>query len=193
MSRVELIPYSKRWADEFRHIATELRAALAGLALGIDHIGSTAVPGLAAKDVIDVQVAVASLDLEPLAPPLTTIGYEHVARINRDHVPPGATTGQDQWLKLLFQRRSPRRAVNVHVRLAAAANALYALLFRDYLRAHPRAAAAYGELKQKLALLEPPLSLGDYTELKDSACDLVTAAAEEWAAQKKWQPGPSAA
>jgi len=71
--------------------------------------------------------------------------------------------------------------VNAHVRVAGWPNHRYALLFRDYLRAHPPAAAAYARLK--LALAE---RFGDdlraYTEVKDPACDLIMAAAEDWAA-----------
>jgi GrpB-like predicted nucleotidyltransferase (UPF0157 family) len=65
------------------------------------------------------------------------------------------------------------------------------LLFRDYLRAHPATAAAYANLKIKLARLEPPLSSETYAEVKDPACDLVIAAAEDWAERTHWGPGGS--
>jgi GrpB-like predicted nucleotidyltransferase (UPF0157 family) len=59
--RIEIVPYDERWPDEFAGLAAPLRAALGTLALRIEHIGSTAVPGLAAKDLIDIQVTVATL------------------------------------------------------------------------------------------------------------------------------------
>jgi GrpB-like predicted nucleotidyltransferase (UPF0157 family) len=95
------------------------------------------------------------------------------------------------WEKRLW--RSPattRRRVNVHVRVAGWPNQRYALLFRDYLRAHPRAAAAYAQLKRALA----ERHAGDpaaYTELKDPACDLIVAAAEDWAAAGRPGDGPA--
>ena len=72
-----------RWPAEFGRIGTALRAALGGLALRIDHIGSTAVPGLAAKDVIDVQVTVAALDAEAIAAALAPLGYALRAGVTR--------------------------------------------------------------------------------------------------------------
>ena len=63
MARAEIVSPSASWPAEFREIGMAVRKALGALALRIDHIGSTSVPGLAAKDVIDVQVTVAALDL----------------------------------------------------------------------------------------------------------------------------------
>jgi GrpB-like predicted nucleotidyltransferase (UPF0157 family) len=190
MSRPEVIPYSARWPAEFRHVAVDVREALRDVALRIDHVGSTSVPGLAAKDVIDVQVTVASLDLDALSGALGGLGFERVVRIDRDHLPPGVTTG-DGWRKAFFRSTPPTRRVHVHVRHAGAPNERYALLFRDYLRSHARAAAAYAELKRRLAALEPPLDTGGYADLKDPACDIVIAAAEDWAEESGWRPGPS--
>ena len=59
---LEIVPYKRSWPSEFRKLASLLRQGLGDLALRIDHIGSTAVPGLAAKDVIDIQITVAALD-----------------------------------------------------------------------------------------------------------------------------------
>jgi len=75
------------------------------------------------------------------------------------------------------------------VRMAGRPNQRYPLLFRDYLRAHPASAAAYAELKRRLAehLSDPQR----YPEVKDAAVDLIYFAAEEWAATTGWQPGPA--
>jgi GrpB-like predicted nucleotidyltransferase (UPF0157 family) len=156
--------------------------------LRIDHIGSTSVPGLAAKDVIDVQVTVAELDLDRLVPAFARVGFEHRPENPGDHRPPG-TEGPDQdWAKLFFSPRTGRRT-NVHVRVMGRPNQRYALLFRDYLRAHPESAAAYAELKRRLAALG--ISRGVYTDVKDPACDIIMAAARDWAAAVTWQPRPS--
>jgi GrpB-like predicted nucleotidyltransferase (UPF0157 family) len=77
----------------------------------------------------------------------------------------------------------------MHVRVQGRPNQRYALLFRDYLREHPAAAAAYAELKRRLAALE--IDRGVYADVKDPACDLIMAAAEEWSALSGWRAGPS--
>lgn len=180
--RVTIVDPKATWPNEFEAIATSLREALGPLALRVDHIGSTAVPGLPAKDLIDVQVTVAALDRDRLAPLLARAGFLD-QRIDRDHRPPGATGSDDDWRKLFFQARSGRPA-NVHVRVAGKPNQRYALLFRDYLRAQPDSAAAYGRLKRALAGLG--IDRGTYADVKDPACDLIFVAAEAWAAQTHW-------
>ena len=184
--RVQIIPYDELWPSEFADCARELRHCLGDLARRIDHIGSTAVPGLAAKDVIDVQITVDSLDAPDIAALFIEAGYEHVEAVTEDHRPPGAREPAAQWRKLLFRARPPRRSVHAHVRVDGAANARYALLFRDYLRADAAAAAAYAEVKRRLATVEPPLPPPAYTTIKDPVCDLVTAAAEAWARERGW-------
>ncbi len=81
---VTIVDYRETWPGEFRELAAGLRAALGDRALRIDHIGSTAVPGLAAKDVIDVQVTVADLAAAPAA----IAGFE-ARGVHGDHPPPG--------------------------------------------------------------------------------------------------------
>jgi GrpB-like predicted nucleotidyltransferase (UPF0157 family) len=185
MSRVVIKPYSERWPGDFARLGRRLRAVLGDRALRIDHIGSTAVPGLDAKDRIDVQVVVADLGD---ANPLGGAGFVEFASV-RDHEPPGSDGARDGWQKRLFQSPPEERPANVHVRVEGRPNARYALLFRDYVRAHPPAAAAYAELKLRLAEEVP--GIGPYTEIKDAACDLIAVAAEEWAASTNWEPGPS--
>ncbi len=86
--RIEIVEYDARWADEFATLAAELRAALGALALAVDHIGSTSVPDLAAKDAIDVQVTVAALG-DDVTRAMTAAGFTHRVDITADHVPPG--------------------------------------------------------------------------------------------------------
>ena len=182
MARVTIEPYSERWVGDFARLEGDVRAALGARALRIDHIGSTAVPGLAAKDRIDVQVAVADLND---ANPLGAAGFLEFAPV-ADHAPPWAPHDAEQWQKRLFQSDGARRAANIHVRLDGRANARYALLFRDYLREHPPAAAAYAELKRRLAA--ELRDVGRYADVKDPACDLIMVAAEDWARATGWSP-----
>jgi len=71
---IEIVDYRASWPREFREIAQAIRSGLGDLALRIDHIGSTSVPGLCAKDVIDIQISVARLDAAVVAA-LRAIGY----------------------------------------------------------------------------------------------------------------------
>ena len=189
MPRIEIAPYSAAWPKEFQRLAGKIRSALGERALRIDHIGSTAVPGLDAKDRIDIQVTVASLDD---ANPLGAAGFEEFSAHpdgQRDHRPPGADGPDEDWTKRLFNTPGTEKKANVHVRVANRANQRYALLFRDYLRAHPAAVEAYAELKRRLAA--ELRNVGVYADVKDPACDLIIVAAEDWAEATGWEPGPS--
>src|SRR5829696_3942945 len=97
---IEIYDYQTRWPVEFRELAAKLRSALGDLALRIDHIGSTSVPGLAAKDRIDVQVTVADFDrFEPVQVALERLGYTMVPGNLNDHQPPSWTGPDAQWEK----------------------------------------------------------------------------------------------
>ena len=185
---VEIIPYKTSWPAEFRGIALVLRQGLGDLAVRIDHIGSTSVPGLAAKDVIDVQITVAALD-QPLLAAITSLGYTRPEGTWRDHPPAGLDPAASQWEKWFFRVPPGQRPTHTHVRIQGRPNQRYPLLFRDYLRTHPATAQSYAELKRRLAanLADPQT----YPEVKDPAVDLIYWAAEEWAAATQWQPGPS--
>src|SRR5262245_53655063 len=132
---VEIVPYKESWPAEFQEIASRLRRVLGELAKRIDHIGSTSVPGLAAKDVIDIQITVATLD-ERVITAMTTLGYTRPEGIWRDHRPPTVVGPETEWQKLYFRPPAGQRRTNTHVRVQGRANQRYALLFRDYLRAH---------------------------------------------------------
>lgn len=182
---IVIVEHRPAWAQEFAEIAAGLREALGERALRIDHIGSTSVPGLAAKDVIDVQVTVRALtpDLEPA---FARAGYLRRVEVTEDHRPPTAAAGGDEdWQKQYYQPASEVRRIHVHVRRAGSANGRYALLFRDYLRTHPLAAAAYAQVKQALAR-HAPTDWDLYYDVKDPVCDIIMAGAEDWAASTHW-------
>lgn len=185
MALATIVPYDPAWPEEFRRAAAELRRALGPHALRIDHIGSTAVPGLPAKDVIDIQVVVAALD-PVIVDALGRAGFQ-LRPFDRDHRPPGADGPAEDWAKRLVVEPPGGRRLNVHVRVEGKPNQRYAQLFRDYLRAHADAAAAYGTVKRQLAGLE--LETGVYADVKDPVCDLIMVVAEEWASRTDWRPG----
>jgi GrpB-like predicted nucleotidyltransferase (UPF0157 family) len=184
---VAIVPYDPRWPGEFDRIAAELRSALAGHALRVDHIGSTSVPNLSAKDVIDIQVTVTEF-APAISEALQHVGFVPLPDLKADHVPPGLDAVPGDWSKMVFIQPPGERRVNVHVRRAGKPNQRYALLVRDFLRASPAVAAAYAELKRGLAaaLANP----GDYAGVKDPAVDLIFFAAETWAVRSGWQAGP---
>ena len=185
---LEILPYQNTWPSEFRQIASSIRQGLGVHALRIDHIGSTSVPGLAAKDIIDIQITVGALDREILSAMLA-LGYFQPEGIRRDHRPAHAGGPETEWEKLFFNPPEGQRRTNTHVRVQGRANQRYALLFRDFLRSHPATAESYAELKRRLAqhLADPEI----YPEVKDPAVDLIYLAAEEWATAAQWKPGPS--
>ncbi len=186
---ITIVPYDPRWPEEFAAVAQPLRAALGELALRIDHIGSTAVPGLAAKDRIDVQVTVQDFDCtDQLVMALGVLGYTRREDINCDHRPPLAQGPGADWEKRYFRAPPGQRPTNLHVRALGRANQRYPLLFRDYLRAHPAASAAYAQIKLNLARLHPD-DVDFYYDIKDPVCDVIMDAAEEWARLTGWQIG----
>ena len=178
--------YDPTWPDRFREVAASLRASLKGDALRIDHIGSTSVPGLLAKDLIDIQITVGALDVADAWPGELLPGL--VRRVGNlvDHIPAGAPDSPADWDKRYW---SNSQDLHVHVRAAGRPNQRYPLLFRDYLRADPLAAASYGAVKRALATVAPD-DWETYYEVKDPACDLILAGAEQWATRVGWSPPP---
>lgn len=186
---LKLVPYQTAWPGEFLAIAKNLRQALGDLALRIDHIGSTSVPGLSAKDIIDIQVTVESLD-PSVEHAFTRAGYQRLIGFSQDHLPPGSANPVSEWAKWLFRPPASMRPANIHVRLSGHPNQRYALLFRDYLRAHPPTAQAYAQVKE--ALVKYHANDADaYYAVKDPVCDVIIGGAEEWVERIGWAPGPS--
>ena len=109
--------YLPTWPQEFEVIRAALMKILGTLALRIDHIGSTSVPGLGAKDVIDIQITVSALTPE-VRQTLIDAGYEYRPNHVQDHVPLGEDDDPKLWAKFVFEQPLGRRRSNVHVRIA---------------------------------------------------------------------------
>lgn len=189
---ITIVDYHPQWPKEFVALAQSLREAVGSAALRIDHIGSTAVPGLAAKDKIDIQVTVRDFsNITAILAAITPLGYAIFrAPILHDHRPPTASGPESDWEKSTLNSTEAARASNIHVRAAGRPNQRYPLLFRDYLRQHPIAVGAYAEIKRQLARYRPD-DLDFYYDIKDPVCDVIIDAAEEWAHVTGWAPGPS--
>lgn len=150
-------------------------------ATGVDHIGSTSVPGLAAKDCLDVMVRVASLDTVDLGG-LASAGFrERPEDWNRSEAVDGVEVP-----KRVFAPPAGGRAVNVHVRPDGSATARFALLFRDYLRVEEVSRSAWGEFK--LALAGSVGDLSAYGRVKQAAYPMLMRLAEQWVESVGWEP-----
>ncbi len=172
--------YRSSWPAAFEALAARLRAALGEAALAVDHVGSTAVPGLAAKDCIDAQVRVAAMDEARIVPPLAALGFRlRPEPWNRIETSLGETSP-----KLVFAPAPGERAANVHIRLACGVGARFALLFRDYLAADAAARDAWSAFKRRLAQSAPDLL--DYGQIKAPATEVLMIAAERWAREVGW-------
>ena len=181
---IKLTDYQPNWPQEYQTLADDLWRSLGGLAVRIDHIGSTAVPGLAAKDRIDIQIGVRTLTPE-VEQSLIEGGYRRIQRILTDHIPWGADPDPMQWQKWFFSPPEEARPANIHVRVVGRQNAIYPLLFRDYLRSHTQPSQAYSRVKLALARLVQD-DIEAYYDVKDPVCDLIVAAAQEWADKVGW-------
>ena len=170
---VRVLDYDGTWPEEFRSLATRLAGALGPLAPRIDHIGSTSVPGMAAKDCVDVQVCVDDLGDPAIGDALTGIGF----RVRPEPWNRVETSGGRSWPKLVFAPPPGERAVNVHVRTVGSATARRNLLFRDYLSADPAARDAWSRFKRRLA--ETATELADYGQIKQPVTEVLMLAAEE--------------
>jgi GrpB-like predicted nucleotidyltransferase (UPF0157 family) len=185
-----IVEYQPRWPEEFAEIRDRLARSFGDQALFIEHIGSTSVPGLSAKDVIDVQVSVASLEpKDPLEAALEAAGFVPYRGESPawDHVPPGSDPNPpERWHKLFASAPPDERRVHIHVRVAGSPNERFALLFRDFIGTHADARDAWAIFKRELARIAQ--SVDDYVEVKDPATDVVMVVAERWAADTGWTP-----
>ena len=178
MSGIEIAPYDVEWTHLFSRLGKELRAALGDTALRIDHIGSTAIPGLDAKPIIDVQISVASLD----ALPAFQVPIENVGFVYRADNPDRS--------KRYFREAPGERRTHIHVCRAGSWREQFALLFRDYMRAHPEDARRYAELKHTLSDQFGEDRQG-YTEAKAPFIWQIMVKANQWNQGIGWVPGAS--
>lgn len=184
---VLVIDYQPRWRDEFDRIARRIQAVVGPAAIRIDHIGSTAVPGLGAKDIIDVQITVRDLDKAGgMTSALRAAGFRQGETFQYDAFPGKPAT--DPELRKLFMREPEgERRSHIHIRERGRLNQRYALLFRDYLRASAEVAAAYERLKRRAAAFFPD-DINEYLALKDPMLRVIYEAASLWADRIGWEP-----
>lgn len=186
-----LVPYHPDWPAQAARLADRLHH-LVGDEHRVDHIGSTAVPGMPAKDVIDLQLAVDDLDqADAIAGVLGEGGFPLVSGITADvaHPSAGGPVDEGRWQKRLHASADPGRSVNLHLRVRDAPNWLFALRFRDWLRANPDAAEVYLELKRELAdRHRGDATIAGYAQAKEEFLVRADADSAAWAAAVAWEP-----
>lgn len=172
-----VVSYDPGWRDEFALLGGSLRKALGDVALRIDHIGSTAIPGMPAKPVIDIQISVAGLEpAEPYRKPLEALGFAW------RHANPDLT-------KRYFRERPGDRRTHIHVRRAGTLAEQLSLLFRDYLRVNNEDARRYSALKVRLAEQYRGDRQG-YVNAKSPLIWEIFRNASDWSQAVGWEPGP---
>lgn len=139
MGQITVVDYDPSWPRLFATLSSVVHSAVADIAISIEHVGSTAVPGLAAKPVIDIDVVVHEGDVQAGIARLTTLGYDHLG---------------DRGIPAREAFRPPPGAPFHHLYLCPSTSPALAnhLAIRDHLRANPADARAYGDLKKRLAL-----------------------------------------
>lgn len=147
---VAIVPYNPEWPEMFRREREHLRACLPGELLGrIEHFGATAVPGLAAKPIVDMLVEVSDLEetKQRIVPVLEAQGYDYFWR-------PAMFEGPPYYAWFIKRNGSGVRTHHIHM-VTRDFEHWDRLLFRDYLIQHPRVAAEYQTLKARLAATYP--------------------------------------
>lgn len=178
--------YDPTWPDQATRIIARLSRALGDRAPEIEHIGSTSVPGMAAKDVIDLQIGVAELrdaDAPEFVSALATLGYPRSEGNTFDHPKEGVGEPGD-WVKRFHGSADPGRVVHLHVRQLGTANWQYALLFRDWLRADHAAFEDY--LAEKRRLADWCGTTSEYAEAKEPWFAQVWPRMTDWARRTDW-------
>lgn len=174
---IEVVRYDERWPASFAEWRERLRRALGAAAVRIEHIGSTAVPGLAAKPVVDVQIGIRDLEDES-----TYVGAIEALGVALRFREPGH--------RYFRPAGSLLRSVQIHVYQVGSAQEHEHLLFRDYLCAHPEASDSYGRLKLDVARRHREDRIA-YNEAKTGFILDELERAREWARRVGWSaPSP---
>ncbi|HXZ71047.1 MAG TPA: GrpB family protein [Streptosporangiaceae bacterium] len=170
--RPQVVAYDPSWPDRYQRWRDRLTGQLADTAPRMEHVGSTAVPGLPAKPVIDVQISVADLEDES----------RYVAQIEQAGV---QLRSRDALHRFFRPFAGPPRDVHVHVCQAESGWEREHLLFRDYLRRHSDARDSYARVKEEAAQVWSDDRIA-YTEAKTGVILDLLDAAEVWATANSW-------
>ncbi len=169
MTRVEVVPHDPKWRDAFDAEAKKVAAALGESITAIHHIGSTAIPDIYAKPVIDMLVEIEDVaEVDGRNAVMESLGYEVMGEFGI----PG---------RRYFRKDNEKgiRTHQIHAFEAGSEGAVRHIAFRDYLIAHPDDAKAYSDLKRKLADKHSQ-SMDEYMDGKDGFIKAIERKAGEW-------------
>ena len=154
---IVVMPYDERWTQDFEAIASEIRDALGELALAIEHVGSTSVPGLSAKPIIDIDVVIRDYaSFGAVVSALKAVGYRHEGDLG--------IAGREAFG---YEGKTHLRKHHLYVCPQDSPELKRHIALRDYLRVHPDVARAYGRIKEEGAALHP-YDIDEYIEHKSA-------------------------
>ncbi|WP_270889438.1 dephospho-CoA kinase [Pedococcus sp. 5OH_020] len=180
-----LVPSDPGWAAAAQRLLARLRLAFGTAMVTGDHVGSTAVPGLLSKDVVDLQVGVRTLDAaddETVRARLDAAGFPRAQGVYADF----DRGSEGLWPKRMHGNADPGRVTHVHVREVGSPGWRWALMFRDWMRADPAARRDYEAEKRRLA--SAGATTAEYAAAKEPWFDSVHPRAEAWARETGWAP-----
>lgn len=184
---VTLAPYDDTWPAQAARLAARVARAAGPLGRGVEHIGSTSVPGMAAKDVIDLQLGVESLaDADAVTRALGAAGFPRVPGVGDDNAHAALDADPRRWAKRFHGGADPGRLAHLHVREMGGPGWRTALLLRDWWRADAGERAGYEDEKRRLAGLG--LSPAGYAVAKEPWLADAVPRALAWAARTAWAP-----
>lgn len=170
-ARIAVVPYDPRWPQEFERAAGEVIPALGPSLLAVHHIGSTSIPGMYAKPVIDILVIVEELHaLDERTAEMQTLDYQVLGEFGMEG-------------RRYFRRddSTGKRTHQIHAFAQGSPHVARHLAFRDFMRVHPDVARHYGDLKRRLAEAHPH-DIEAYMDGKDGFIKEMEARALEWSA-----------
>ena len=160
--RVIVVPYDLNWAYAFEQIAGEIQNVLGDLAVKIHHVGSTSVPGMSAKPIIDLDVEIRNESVLPaVIARLAEIGYEHEGNLG--------IVGREAFR---YDDKNHLMKHHLYVCSSDSAELKRHLTFRDYLREHPEEAKEYSAVKEEAARRYPD-SIDDYISYKSDCIEKI--------------------
>ena len=166
---VEVVPHDPQWARMFKDEASAVAAGLGPLLVQIHHVGSTSIPGIYAKPIVDMLAEVRSIeDVDQRNETMASLEYE----AKGEYGIPG---------RRYFRKSTPEgvRAFHLHVFQESSPHSERMLAFRDYLRAHSDASSRYSDLKQRL--VSRPIDSDAYVSGKDALVKALEQEALAWA------------
>ncbi len=178
LKRIKVVPYDPAWAERYQEIRERLMPALQGLVVGIEHVGSTSVPGLAAKPIIDVDVVISSrLRFPEVRDALHGLGYVHRGNLEI----PGREA---------FLRPPGTFPHHLYVCSVDTPNLHDHLVLRDTLRARADLRERYAAIKREMAALHPE-DIDSYIDGKGPVIEAIMAAGRAAATFEDFQPAES--